>query len=835
MKAYELKKFPVLMFIIFLVVFLMDPLIYFSLLIFGYREIMSVLPLVAGSSSVVVLLIITGFLIYNRRLGRFLETIVNTLTGEVDETAQSFINRYSRNIGIYLFIVNVIGPVQIIVIAAWKDVFPSYSIPVFFLAIGLFLAAICGMLFYYFSKQLLFPLHRRFEFASLSLFNRFFIPVVSSLLLVLSLVSVQVFRGSLDACIRSERLLLENTISSVRRLMENTLRVSVVELYAHAGSDVVRSMNMSRISYYLKALHEKRLGQTELYFVASRDGSMVSSQGRTANLSDRSYFREVMRSNAVVFSEPLVSKTTGRNIIVCAVPVIRDGKTIGLIGASIGISLISSETTGNWKNDSLSFLIVSKEGRVLYNSAGNSEDTGKGENLSETMGRNGDGLVPCGTAAAVPVEKETRLYKTVFDGKRKIACRYELPITGFSLIGMVNESSFVSSIDRGLINITVGLFIIILVVMLVVRLLTVRLSRPISNTVGLFREIADGDLTVTANDYVPDEFGRLLYYFNEVIEKLHEILHIALESSRQLSAASESLAGTSQELSGSAQNQASTIEELSASLEEVSLSFSRIANNAGAQSDSAVKTHRAMKELKEISENISLISRKALDLSGKTSGEARRGSGLMRETLEGMKSIRDSTGEISEMVDIIEDISEQVNLLSLNASIEASRAGDYGRGFAVVASEISKLAEETARRTKQVQDLVRKGAHDVARGVESVKNTSSALDDIIAYVRETDGMVTQIVEQARVQEDFCAMVFDDTRLVKEMSESIFHATEAQKDINTGMIAAIDHIGIMTQGVAAGSEEVASSAEEISSRIEGLYRHINFFKLRRYDA
>lgn len=272
------------------------------------------------------------------------------------------------------------------------------------------------------------------------------------------------------------------------------------------------------------------------------------------------------------------------------------------------------------------------------------------------------------------------------------------------------------------------------------------------------------------------------------------------------------------------------MEQASASLEEVSSSVEMIATNTKEQSEFARETYKSMDELKRLVQEVTGYAAEALRMANTMTSEAQKGNELMQNTIKGMNSIDSSTKQISEIVKMISDVSEQVNLLSLNAAIEAARAGEHGKGFAVVADEISKLAEETAQSTRNINDLVKTGLAEVSKGKEYVDNTSKALYSIIENIRRTDEMVRKISDSAKTQSEFSDKVVGDTRKVMEMADNISLSTDEQKNTNREMTSTIDQINQITQNVAASAEEIASSSEEISAQTEALNKHIEFFRI-----
>lgn len=218
-----------------------------------------------------------------------------------------------------------------------------------------------------------------------------------------------------------------------------------------------------------------------------------------------------------------------------------------------------------------------------------------------------------------------------------------------------------------------------------------------------------------------------------------------------------------------------------------------------------------------------LLNQTASEIAGKSNQ-------LMDNTISGMNRIDESTKKISEIVKIITDISDQVNLLSLNASIEAARAGENGRGFAIVAQEIGKLAEKTASNAKNISSLVLNGLTEVRKGKEYVDNTSLSLQEITEIINRFREYV-EIADKHLVEQDEKSdQLTEYSKQVKNLSESIFELTGKQEKSGNELLKINQSISSLSSNLLGKSKEVYESAREIELRIEDLQRQIEFFKL-----
>ena len=181
---------------------------------------------------------------------------------------------------------------------------------------------------------------------------------------------------------------------------------------------------------------------------------------------------------------------------------------------------------------------------------------------------------------------------------------------------------------------------------------------------------------------------------------------------------------------------------------------------------------------------------------------------------QSMSKIGESSKEMSNIVDIINSISDQINLLSLNAAIEAARAGDAGRGFAVVADEISKLADQTATSISDINRLIKANDDEIQKGLRSVSDTVENTSIIIKGVASIRDMISAVYDIMKKQLDTSRSVTATADEVKESASEIRTATEEQKTAVVEIVKSISIINELTQANA-GAEEMSANAEELA--------------------
>lgn len=396
-------------------------------------------------------------------------------------------------------------------------------------------------------------------------------------------------------------------------------------------------------------------------------------------------------------------------------------------------------------------------------------------------------------------------------------------------IGIDYSIDIVKSIIRKAYLVLAGILIFIVIITLIV---VFRLHRtiitPITHIISDVTGIAESaDLTRRTQVSSSDEVGLLAGSFNSFIEKTQGIIGQIGEISQRLAASSEeftsismNLSQTKSEITKEAAYTASTITEL----------IHRITTLSGEQLDLFVSLRKLIEDLYTGIQTVSVQANKTLSLSANVATQAKEGGESISTMNMSMDKVMKSSNDMISIIEIINDISDRINLLSLNAAIEAARAGDAGKGFAVVAEEISKLADQTASSTKSIDALIKANSEEISLEINNLESTTSILNLIIRGVEQMKTEVTTINTVARVQLDTAALVRDNSGNIFTRAEEIKNIAANQKDQLDAITLSINHIDEYTATVTSGAEEIAASSEDIAGMAEALNEKVSLFKV-----
>ncbi len=302
-------------------------------------------------------------------------------------------------------------------------------------------------------------------------------------------------------------------------------------------------------------------------------------------------------------------------------------------------------------------------------------------------------------------------------------------------------------------------------------------------------------------------------------------------SSKTLVDSMETLSFTISDFTRHSQEQAAATEEVTASIEQITAGVDNVKNNADEQYGNLELLMDTMENLSENIVTMNAIVEESLTMIEQISVNAKSGEQSLRVMDESMGKISSSSREMTGIIQIINDISDKINLLSLNAAIEAARAGDAGRGFAVVADEISKLADQTASSIKNIDILIRTNEQEIANGNQNVAAAVTRINYIISDIEKIVEKITMISEQMAQQTLANQTVNQNAENVKTRSEQITNSMNEQKLAIEEISKTVGSINELSQSNTHQIIQITDSTKSIVSKVETMHLDIEHFALK----
>jgi methyl-accepting chemotaxis protein len=276
----------------------------------------------------------------------------------------------------------------------------------------------------------------------------------------------------------------------------------------------------------------------------------------------------------------------------------------------------------------------------------------------------------------------------------------------------------------------------------------------------------------------------------------------------------ESQNRTVEDFNDSIQSQASTFEEVSAAMEELLASAESISSMAVNQLDENKNMEEIIGEFRRVKEE----TNKNLDLTLDEMNAAVSKTSTGHEKIEAVTStiaeISEQSKRIAETVSVIIDIADKINLLSLNAAIEAARAGDSGRGFAVVADEIGKLAVQTTDSIKEIEQVLAMSSRTTTDGVEVISAAAIIIRDMIDNIAQSSEKIKLLKSSMAMEEGQIESLIGQMEKNIGISRAIDQGTAEQKQAITGSNAAIEQVNTVIMGMASGVNSLAELSKDI---------------------
>lgn len=380
--------------------------------------------------------------------------------------------------------------------------------------------------------------------------------------------------------------------------------------------------------------------------------------------------------------------------------------------------------------------------------------------------------------------------------------------------------------------ISIIMFVISVIIGIILVLFVRRkISLPLVSMVEVSQSISNGDLS--QND-IPvtskDEIGKLAESNNLMKNNLRSLLGRIQENSEHLSAAAEELSASTEEVTASTTEVASRAHE---TLNASSSAAQSASESAIAMEETATGVHRIAESTQSLNESsgetyqTAIAGGKIIEQASNQMNMINRSSNMVNELVQKLSK---QTGEIENITNVITAITEQTNLLALNAAIEAARAGEHGKGFAVVADEVRKLAEESKTSANQIVDLIHEIKVDMAEVEKAAAESLTSVSDGVKVIGQAgtsfDGIVSAVEKMNTQIEEISATSEEISASAEQVSASVSDIAAGATNAN----ASIESIAASIEEQTATMEQVSGVAVELSQNALELQDEIQKFKL-----
>ena len=542
-------------------------------------------------------------------------------------------------------------------------------------------------------------------------------------------------------------------------------------------------------------LEQKTLSNTfmSVYFGDSQGGFTIRPDSKMPDGYDprtRPWYKDALNSSSSSLTKPYIDAATGQMVITIGAPVKKAGQTLGVVGADMTLQAITDSINAlNFNGMGYAFLI-NADGEILVH---------PDKNL---VTKNLKDIYPQDTPAIT-----TDLSEIQVNGKARIMTF--APVKGLGsanwYIGLsVDKEQAFAALSEFRTSAIIATVIAVVSIIALLGLLIRLLMQPLHVMTRAMQNIAEGegDLTRRLAVESQDEFGILGSAFNRFVERIHTSISEVASATEQLNEVALRVVSASNSSMLNSDEQASRTNSVAAAINELGAAAQEIARNAAEASHQASDARGLAEEGQQVVERSISSMQQLSQLLGTSSGH--------------IEALNDKTVNIGQILEVITSISQQTNLLALNAAIEAARAGEAGRGFAVVADEVRNLAHRTQESAQQVQKMIEELQVSARGSVSTMEESQRHSQDSVEIANRAGERLISVTE--RIGE------------IDGMNQSVATATEEQTSVVESINMDITEINTLNQEGVENLQSTLRACSDLEQQAVRLKQLVGSFRI-----
>lgn len=599
----------------------------------------------------------------------------------------------------------------------------------------------------------------------------------------------------------------ENFMASedLRTALDEMIRQAVIGFETIQGAYLVFQPN---------ALDGEDTNYKNANYVGSNERGQFATYWRIADTGENAY-REVLSETALndlqegerfycpiatesaCVSTPRIHDVAGEQQLTSSlsVPIIMDSVVVGLLGIDLQLTQLTEtalDSDGRLFQGSGSVNIISLDETVIATDDPNvaAGTPFKSKILSKDQVT--DLLFGEEAAALWSADGE---WLTVFSpikiANQTWAVLFDMPRSSVLGDAITLEQVISAKLEKGVITEIVVGTVLLMLGLGAITMLSYSIVKPIRAVVSRLEDIAsgEGDLTQRLDVKSKDEIGQLATQFNAFLDKLQGIIQQVIDTTEQVASTTEKSKLTAAQTRSSSEAQFREVDLVATASEEMTQTASLVVQNAQVAVQAAANANDSASQGQEVAEL--------------SAAEMVRLVEQMKKTVPVVEELARNNANITEILSVIEGVSEQTNLLALNAAIEAARAGEQGRGFAVVADEVRSLASRTQDSVGEIRCVIEQVQHGTKNVVDAIQEGSELADNTASHVQQA---VTSL-----------SRIFESISAINDMNTQIVKAAEEQQAVSSEVNLNVSNI----RDLSAAILEKAGDSEKVGNDIYNL--------------
>lgn len=587
-----------------------------------------------------------------------------------------------------------------------------------------------------------------------------------------------------------------------------------------------QAMSSADAAAFLKNVQAANPGFLNV-FAGFEDKSFVDALGTKMPVDYdprvRGWYKKAMNAQSVCYDEISEDMITKKMTLMIVKKIVRDGKTIGVIGIDWEIKEVQELAAKMRLTPNGYAYLLDEKGNYIYHPT---------RKMTENMKTIENGSLKTMAESYMSGKAFSGVY--TFGGREMYGSSTPLPRTGWTVVitnptGELYADIFQMARFSAVITLC-GILLLGVIIIVVSR----RISDRLQSIINLMDWAAKGDLTIDVEPLLKKmmtlEFSRVTQEFGNMSHSLQTLVNKITISSQQVAASAQELSATAEQSAQASQ--------------QVAQSMTTVAQDTQKQMTMVEEAKRVTESVLQTVEHVAGTAQQVGVLTGHTSEAVLEGQEAIEraisqmdeisqgaaQTQEAVAKLAASSNEIGEIVNVISGIAGQTNLLALNAAIEAARAGEQGRGFAVVAEEVRKLAEQSALAATKITEMINLNRSDIGSAVNAMDaGAKGALDGIrvVNTAGEVFGRISALIKEMQGAVHEATVSFPN---IVKGNEAIAASIVQVNAISREISAEAQTVSAATQQEAAAVEEIAGASQEMAKMAQEMQAAVCHFKV-----